>query len=54
MLTVFGIISSLFIAPYLRHIPSLSFKEQSYYVYFYKTSIVFFFSLIVGGSLAAL
>lgn len=54
ILTLFGIISFLFIAPYIKHLKTLSHKPESYYVYFYRISVVFFISLIVGGALALL
>lgn len=54
MLTLFGIVSFLFIAPYTRHLKLLEHKPESYYVYFYRIAVVFFISCIVGGALALL
>jgi len=53
-LTLFWIIASLFIAPYIKHLHKWSFEEQWYYVYFYRISVVFFFSFIVWGALTLL
>jgi hypothetical protein len=54
LLTLFWIVASLFIAPYLKYLYKLDYDEQSYYIYFYKISIVFFLSFIVGWALTLL
>ena len=52
ILTLFGIISLLFSAPYLKYIKDLKFSASWYYVYFYRISTVMFMSLVVWGALA--
>lgn len=60
ILTLFGVVSFLFSAPYIKFFYKWSFKETSYYIYFYKISSIIFMSFIVwwaltlGGNLAIL
>lgn len=54
ILTLIGIISSLFIAPYLQYWKKQNYIELSYYIYFYRVSVVFFLTFIVWWSLALL
>lgn len=52
ILTLFGVISLLFSAPYLKYLSTWKYKETSYYIYFYRVSTVIFMSLIVWWALA--
>jgi hypothetical protein len=54
ILTLLGIISFLFFAPYTKHLKNTSYKEISYYIYFYSIAVIFFISFIVGWSLTLL
>ncbi|NDK09791.1 DUF4153 domain-containing protein [Candidatus Gracilibacteria bacterium] len=54
VLTLFGVTSFLFFAPYINNIIENSQIQEEYYIYFYSVSVVFFISFIVGGALALL
>jgi len=54
LITLFGIIGALYVAPYLQYIKKWTYAEQWYYVYFYRISVVFFLSFIVWWALALL
>lgn len=54
LLTIAGIISYLFFAPYLKSIFTKNIKQSVYYTYFYKISVVFLISTILGWVLFAL
>ncbi len=48
MLSLVWIVSYIFFAPYLKKCFLLKNKNKDYYAYFYKISLVFFMSFIVG------
>lgn len=54
ILTLFGTISVIFSSPYIKYLYKWTYSEISYFVYFYRISLVFFMSLIVGSALALL
>jgi len=54
LLSIFGIIGYLFIAPYVSKIFSNKAKQTVYYWYFYKTSVIFLISAILWGLLTLL
>jgi len=47
ILTLFGIIWYLFIAPYIKNILSKQIKQSIFYTYFYKISVIFLISAIL-------
>jgi hypothetical protein len=47
ILTLIGVTSFLFFAPYTKYLKHTSHNERSYYIYFYKISVIFFISAIV-------
>ena len=51
LLTLSGFVSLLFVAPFFRKILTRKYDQDVYYVYFYRTSLVFLISAIVGGTL---
>lgn len=54
IISLFGIIGFLFFAPYIKDMLSGTGKQDTYYSYFYKVSVVFLWSCILGGALFAL
>ncbi len=53
-LTLSGFLSLLFVAPFMRRILSRKYDQDVYYAYFYRTSLVFLFSMIAGGAMMLL
>jgi len=51
ILTLFGVVSLLFSAPYLKHLAKWEFREESYYIYFYTIASVLFMWWVVGWAL---
>lgn len=46
LLTLAGFLSLLFVAPFVRRILTRKYDQDVYYGYFYRTSLVFLFSMI--------
>ena len=53
-LTLVGFLSLLFVAPFMRRIITRKYDQDAYYSYFYRTSLVFLISSIVGAALMLL
>ncbi|MDD5770339.1 MAG: DUF4153 domain-containing protein [Candidatus Gracilibacteria bacterium] len=54
ILTLVGILSFIFISPYVRNFFSNEINKEVYYSYFYKISVIFLISFIFGGILFTL
>lgn len=44
IVTLFGLTSFLFFAPYTKYLKNATHREESYYLYFYKIAVIFFIS----------
>ncbi len=53
-LTLTGFLSLLFVAPFVRRLVTRKYDQDVYYGYFYRTSLVFLFSVIAGGAMMLL
>ena len=53
-LTLAGFLSLLFVAPFMRRIITRKYDQDAYYSYFYRTSLVFLISSIVGATMMLL